>query len=75
MLSYYDNRRVFPKFPRMDEAKFPLVKIHRALRSVYENLELMSVPGVEHINIGSGWQQKLEITLDITVVCAQTVHW
>ena len=63
VFGYYDTRRVFPKFPRMDEAKFPLLKIHKALRSVYENLELMSVPGVEHI--GSGWQQKLEITLDM----------
>ena len=63
VFGYYDTRRVFPKFHRMDEAKFPLMKIHRALRSVYENLELMSVPGVEHI--GSGWQQNLEITLDM----------
>ena len=63
VFGYYDTRRVFPKFPRMDEAKFPLLKINKALCSVYENLELMSVPGVEHI--GSGWQQNLEITLDM----------
>lgn len=63
VFGYYDTRRVFPKFYRMDEARFPLMKIHKALRSVYENLELMSVPGVEHI--GSDWKQKLEITLDM----------
>ena len=63
VFDYYDTRRVFPKCPRMDEAKFPLMKIHRALCSVYENLELMSVNGVEHI--GSGWKNTLEITLDM----------